>query len=275
MKFCYVDESGMGSEPFAVMVGVIVDAQRMHVTKNDWQTLLDTLSKICDKEVKEFHTREFYKGNGIWRSIDGQMRSRIISAVLGWFKNRKHEVTFTSVIKGAFLADHKSDAKLKDLKSMWCFMGLHLMLTVQKHFQSKPKNKGNTVFVFDSEVREETRFGELVNNPPPWTNDYYGKKNKTPPLDQIIDVPYYGKSEDVRLIQVADLIAYLLRIYAELKENKRTASYPDEDKKLDSWIQKINSFSLPVGTRYPAKARNEATEIFYRYAPDSLCTIGR
>lgn len=178
MKFCYVDESGMGSEPFAVMVGVLVDVHRMHVTKIDWQDLLKTLSGVCGKEVKEFHTRDFYRGNGIWRSIDGQMRPAIISAVLDWFKNRKHEVAFTSVIKEAFLADHKGDAKLKELKSIWCFMGLHLMLTVQKYFQSKPKNKGNTIFVFDSEVREETRFGELVNNPPLWTNDYYGKKKE-------------------------------------------------------------------------------------------------
>jgi len=31
MKFCYLDESGIGDEPYAVMVGIIVDAQRMHV----------------------------------------------------------------------------------------------------------------------------------------------------------------------------------------------------------------------------------------------------
>lgn len=33
MKFCYVDESGTGDEPYAVMVGIVVDTQRMHVTK--------------------------------------------------------------------------------------------------------------------------------------------------------------------------------------------------------------------------------------------------
>jgi hypothetical protein len=73
MKFCYVDESGTGDEPFAVMVGVLVDAQRMHVTKGAWQDLLRLLSEICCKEVTEFHTRDFYKGNGVWRTISGDI----------------------------------------------------------------------------------------------------------------------------------------------------------------------------------------------------------
>ena len=59
MKFCYIDESGTGNEPFAVMVGIIVDAQRMHVTKSDWADLLNILSNIVNREVNEIHTRDF------------------------------------------------------------------------------------------------------------------------------------------------------------------------------------------------------------------------
>jgi len=43
MKFCYIDESGTGDEPYAVMIGVIVDSSRMHVTKKDWAELLSIL----------------------------------------------------------------------------------------------------------------------------------------------------------------------------------------------------------------------------------------
>ncbi len=43
VKFCYCDESGTGDEPLAMMVGVIVDAQRMHCTKHDWESLLSSL----------------------------------------------------------------------------------------------------------------------------------------------------------------------------------------------------------------------------------------
>lgn len=33
MKLCYCDESGTGNEPVAVMVGIVVDTKRMHLTK--------------------------------------------------------------------------------------------------------------------------------------------------------------------------------------------------------------------------------------------------
>jgi len=275
MKFCYIDESGTGNEPFAVMVGILVDAQRMHVTKSDWQTLLKTLSDILKKEVKEFHTRDFYRGNSVWRGLDGAMRTQIISAVLSWFKDRKHQVIFSGIEKKPYLKDKTSNPKIKDLKSIWCFMGLHLMLTVQKHMQNEQRNKGNTVFIFDNEMREQTRFAELVTNPPDWSDDYYGKKKGASSLDQVVDVPYYADSEDVHLIQIADLMAYLLRIYTEIKEKIRSETYPEEEKRLDTWIEQIGSFSLPVSTRYPARSRNQATEIFYKYAPDSLRRIGR
>ena len=97
MKFCYFDESGTGDEPYAVMAGVIVDGARMRVTKTDWEALLSVLSKKIGKQVKEFHSKDFYGGNGVWKGLDGNLRARVISAVLEWLKERKHKVTFCAV----------------------------------------------------------------------------------------------------------------------------------------------------------------------------------
>lgn len=275
MQFCYVDESGTGNEPFAIMVGVIVNANRMHVTKNHWSDLLNTLSDICKRKIHEFHTRDFYKGNKQWRRLDGKTRSRIISAILDWLKRRKHKIIFSGIDKSMFKREKRTNSKLKDLKSIWCFMGLHLMLSAQKCFQNYKSNKGNIIFIFDNQVCEKTRFGFLVNKPPVWTNTYYGKKTNTLPFNQIVDVPYYGNSEEVHLIQVADLIAYLLRIYVEFKEKAKFKDYLDEEVKIDAWVKKIVSFSLPVASRYPVREKNEATEIFFKYTPESLSKLGR
>ena len=57
MKLCYCDESGTGKEPIAVMVGVVVDSQRMHITKEDWDELLNHLSDIVGVQLDEIHTR--------------------------------------------------------------------------------------------------------------------------------------------------------------------------------------------------------------------------
>jgi len=98
MKFCYFDESGTGHEPFAVMVGVIVDTQRMHLTKTDWSELLETFSKIIGKKVDELHTREFYRGNGIWRNSNtGPIRAKIILAILEWLNKEDNRTKQASV----------------------------------------------------------------------------------------------------------------------------------------------------------------------------------
>jgi hypothetical protein len=57
MKFCYLDESGTGQEPIAVMAGVVTDDTRMRVTKHHWSNLLQNLSEIICRTIQEIHTR--------------------------------------------------------------------------------------------------------------------------------------------------------------------------------------------------------------------------
>jgi hypothetical protein len=275
VKFCYVDESGTGSEPFAVMVGVIVDAQRMHITKYDWQDLLRQMSEVLDRDIKEFHARDFYRGNGPWRDIDGETRSEIIESILSWLINRKHSITFVGVDKELFNRNKTRDRNLLSFHSFWCFMGMHLILTVQKHYQKDPKNKGNTVFIFDEEVREKLDFVRLLKNPPSFVDEYYSREEGQERLDQIIDVPYYGDSKDVNLLQIADLVAYVLRLHVELEEGRRSPEYVGENENIQAWIEQIISISLPASTRYLAKGKDHCSELFCKYAPETLMSLGR
>ena len=100
MKFCYLDESGTGEEPIAVMAGVITDATRMRVTKTHWANLLQRLSEIIGRSIQEIHTRDFYSGNSPWRELDGIQRADIITAIFNWLQERKHSVVFAAVDKG-------------------------------------------------------------------------------------------------------------------------------------------------------------------------------
>jgi hypothetical protein len=275
MKFCYLDESGTGSERFAIMASVIVDATRMHVTKSDWDSLLVKLSKIVGREVKEFHSRDFYRGNSCWRNLKGAQRAEIISAIFEWLKSRRHAINFSGVDKTKFYAAKDIEPKLSIFHSVWCFLGLHQILTIQKVSQRFGKNKGNTVFIFDNEIREQTHFAKLIKSAPEWVHLYYSVNKRKIPFDQIIDVPYYGDSEDVNLIQVADLMAYLLRRYVEIKENVVPPQYHDEKEKIELWVNNMVKLCLPVSTRYPSVGRDACSEVFYTYAPASLVELGR
>lgn len=273
MKFCYLDESGTGHEPFAVMVGIIVDSHRMHLTKKDWADLLLKLSRKLGKEIKEFHTREFYRGNGPWRGLPGNERAEIIDLMLQWLKERKHKITFCAVDKEAYFKDVKINPRLKEFHSLWCFMAFHQTLVIQKHFQKEEKTKGNTVLIFDREVMEEKSFCSLIFNPPTWTDYYYNKDKKQDRLDQIVDVPYFGDSEQVHLLQVADLIAYFIRLYLEIVKGTSNESYVGELEFLKSFIEKVKSISLPTSTRYLSKGRDECSELFFQLAPTEITKI--
>ncbi len=270
MKLCYCDETGTGEEPFAVLLGVIVDASRMHVTKSDWAAFLADLSVKIGHEFKELHTRNFYSGAGIWKGLSGTQRAEAIDLFIDWFAERKHHVVFSAVDKatyGKFRADGKVPA---EVDSVWRAMGFHVALAIQKHFQCERKNKGNTIFVFDEEVKEETRFHEIVLNPPPWSETYYSKPKKKLPLDQLVDAPYFADSKNVGMLQVADFLAYFVRRHIEIVEGAVPEKYAGEGAKVGNWFAKIKARTIPYQNMYPRRGRCETAEFFWSLAPESI-----
>jgi len=275
MKFCYVDESGLGSEPFLVMAGVVADAQRMHVTKEDWTEVLGILSEVTGRTIHEFHTKDFYAGNGPWRGMDGNHRAQVIGAILGWWGDRRHHVAFSGIDKAAHAVKLAEGTLLKGCETAWRTAALHVILSVQKHHQHLKKNKGHTMLLFDREVKEEAALSALIANPPGWTDEYYDRDRKQAPLDQIVDVPFFGDSKEVLLVQVADLISYVLRRYTEIREGKTQEHYKGESARLTEWVELVEQRCFPVSTRWPSKGLTEPDEIFRDLAPASLRNIGR
>src|SRR5262249_41590143 len=190
MKFCYVDESGMGSEPFLVMSGVVVDGQRMHVTKDDWGAILKLASDVCGRRLREFHTRECYAGNGPWRGTDGKNRAEVLDFILKWRAERKHHVTFLVIDKDEYRKIQDADRLPEGCETPWRTAALHVVLTPQKHHQSLCKNKGHTVFLFDRESQEESALARLIATPPAWMDHCYGRRRKDESLSQVIDGPF-------------------------------------------------------------------------------------
>lgn len=274
MKFCYFDESGMGDEPYLVVAGIIVDATRMHVTKDAWADFLAYLSKAAGRRVDEFHSREFYRGNGVWHGTDGVRRARIIEAVLKWVENRKHKCVFSGIDKGEYKEKLKGDERLGQFKSMWCAAAMHCTLQIQKRHQSEAKTKGHSVLIFDREVSEETALSEFINTPPKWIDTFYDRGKKQTALDQVVDVPFFADSKHILLAQVADLFAYILRTSAEIQDELLEEKYKGEGKKMEDWTKRIAGIALPRSSRYPAKGRCNAAQLFWDLAPVPIRDLG-
>lgn len=282
MKFCYVDESGYGNEPIFVMAGIITDVSRMHMTKREWQLILEALSSIIEKPITEFHTRHFYRGNGIWHDLDGPQRRRVMDFLLGWLKNRHHTLAFTAIDKAKACAQDwtgKEQFLKKRKLNYWLLGALHFLLCIQKEHQTLPKTKGHTLLILDHEVREEVGFTELVLSPPEWTDTYYSydrgsrRKDNPPPLSHIVDVPYFVDSRYVGMLHVADLLAYLIRHYAELASKYTEPAYAGEKSVISDWMKQIAQFMLPDRNRWVARGACECATLFRDVAPDVLLRV--
>jgi hypothetical protein len=275
MKICYCDESGIGDEPVAVMAGVVVDSQRMHVTKEHWEQLLSDLSEIVKRKVTEFHTREFYPGRGVWSDLDGESRSEVITAIAQWLNDRKHHVVFSAVNKVELQKSIEAGKIPKEVRTVWRFIGLHLVLSVQREFQKHEKTKGHTIFIFDNEKQEEMIFSDLIKNPPNWSDTYYSRTKKDDSLSHIVDVPYFADSRHVALIQVADFLAFFMRRFIEIADGHTNEKYDGEFKKLESWVKLISSRVITTSSIYPSRGRCECAEMFHSHAPRAAHLIAK
>jgi hypothetical protein len=279
MKFVYLDESGTGGEPIAVMAGVITDAYRMRPTKEHWEGLLAYLSEeLIGKEVTEIHTHEFYRGNGIWRGIDGPQRTAIIDVIFQWLADRKHHVIFTAVDTNKFRDEHKGTDFSHDLEGLWQFLAFHVTLSLQKCMQGakrggtkrKKESKNNSLLIFDHQHREQKKFTELLLNPPEWSRTYYGKVKHQDDLAKIVDIPHFVDSKQVGMIQLADFISFFLRKYFEIENGFEEESYDGELDKLREWYELIESRCLCLSNTFPKRGRCETAEYFYNFIPESL-----
>jgi len=270
MKLCYCDETGTGEEPFAVLLGVVVDASRMHVTKDDWVNFLAQLSEMVGQEFQELHTRNFYSGSGIWKNLSGEQRSDAIDFFIDWFADRKHHVVFSAIDKAQHKAMQDNGYIPEEIDTVWKAMGFHVALAVQRNFQSVAKNKGNTIFIFDEEVKEETRFQQLMLKPPAWSDSYYGRQKKQKRLCQLVDAPFFADSKNVGLLQVADFLAYFIRRHIEISEDAVPAKYDGEAEKVAGWFEKIKARSIPYQSMYPKQQRCETADLFWNLAPECI-----
>jgi hypothetical protein len=202
--------------------------------------------------------------------MDGAQRSQVLEAIFKWMADRKHDVVYSSVVRETYHQNFALHNIPDELNTLWRFLGFHLVLSVQRAYQGKKKNKGNTLFVFDQEHKEQMRFTDVLMRPPDWSDEYYSRNNKQEQLDQVVDVPYFGDSQDVSLIQLADVCSFFLRRYAEIKSGAVPEKYAGEEEKVSHWMEIFASRSIGHPFIYPKKGRSTSEDLFFQNAPAAI-----
>jgi hypothetical protein len=167
------------------------------------------------------------------------------------------------------------EADRKTRTNPWLASGLHVALQIQKHYQSREKNKGNTFLIFDDNKREAESLTELIWSPPDWTDTFYSRRKRQDQLDQIIDTTFSIRSHHAGLVQVADLYAFIFCRYAELLEYKSAEEWKGERNLVETYVHQLVPRLLPRSARWPRRAGGcVCAEFFNAVAPRSLMEIG-
>ena len=156
MKFCYADESGVGSD-VTVVAGIVVDAVRLHRARLDWDDLLEDLRNSVKGDLLELKGRDLYRGNEDWRQVDGGERTQVIDRIIRFMREKKHDLTFGAVHRDN-LVSARANFALDGFeeRDAWSIAAMHLIFGVQKNYQSEQRNKGNTIFVLTKQRLERS-----------------------------------------------------------------------------------------------------------------------
>ena len=265
MYLCYVDESGYTgkkydeNQPIQVMVGVLVDFYRFHRTDNQFKEIFNIVKQNIP--VKEIKGQEIYRGRKSWSKINHKIRDKVIDYYLNWVSERKHKIII-SVIDNKKFFDLKTSGSytefFESLPYPWILSAFHISLVIQKENRKKKKNKGKTLLIFDEEDTFEDKLQNLIFEPPNFIDDFveFDQKQEKYRLNQILDSAYFVKSHYSSIAQVADILAFLLKIFFELKTGKKE-KYNGEKAKIENWISKIKPLLIKYSKVYPKNKKKD------------------
>jgi len=269
--FAYVDETGLdATSPVMVMVGIIVNGERLARTQDDLSGIFSTLGGITTGYLKELKSKTLLSGTGVWGGVPGEKRRKVVSDLCSWLCDRKHDLALAAIDKQRFSAQPPDDAQLANI---WQAGACHIALQLQRAHQSKGGSKGRTVLVFDDNKQETANFSDLIYSPPPWTDSYYDRPKKKPPLFEMIDTPFAVKSHQVGLVQVADVFAAIFRRYAQLAEYNLPEKYSGEIEHYREWAEVLAIRLLGRAHRWPKRSRSDCAQWYNSVAPASLVAL--
>jgi hypothetical protein len=205
MYLLYIDESGdphgwSAQKNFVLGALAVHEGQVYRISK-----LLDDIQNhyYPDRAVPiGFHATEVRGGRGIFRELRPNIREQLMTEIYQCITNSKFPtlIAFATVMDASFAKN--PDQVLHDTFQDVC-QRFNMFLVRQFNF-GQP-NKG--LLIIDAAHQE--RYRQLVADFKRVGTDYQG------PLTNLIDIPYFARGHDTRMVQLADFCAYAVFRYYE------------------------------------------------------------
>ncbi len=229
MYVFYADESGFSKgsdleadQPITVVAGVLIDLTKLPKAIRIFDETLRIINQgNPEKPITELKFSDIRQGKGVFRKNFPKIEARadLLKSVIEEFEREiAFKIFYTAVVDEKFM-----EAKKNDMYSRYVKQALHhpylcaayrVLVLLEKHQRAKKNNKGKTFVIFDEQNTFRDRLEQLVSSP------IHGK-----PFEQIFDTVYFGKSHYSKLIQIADLIAGMLRYYFWREYTNKTGDY--------------------------------------------------
>ncbi len=260
MYLCYSDESGYcGSrfdpnQPIMVMAGIIPNIYNYHKSDAEFREIFNIINRQIPLE--EIKGEQIYRGRGSWNIVRPKLRDRVIEFYLNWINKRPHKLIISAVDNKKYFEFVKNNPNSPFSKILTCpylFSALHIALVVQKKNKAHEKNKGKTLLIFDEQHQYDDLLTDILFNPPDFIDNFisFNPKKDNSRLSQVIDTAFFVKSHHSSMAQVVDIVAFLMRLYLELKYYNSKEAYKDETQKIEAWINSIYPSFIPLNSVYP------------------------
>lgn len=251
-----------GDSDFVVTVGLMLDAtSKLTKVTREWEDLQRGLVKSVGGGMVELKGSKLYEGAGKWKKLPRD-RHEVIDELITWLCDSGFKIAIAAVDKSVDLDD-----TLAPVTSHELLAAFHVALQVQKANQGKKRNKGVTFLVLDeSKVRDSLI--ALISEPPAWADAYYRRGKKAEAFDTLIHTSFFVRSEDIALVQLADLVAYIYRRILHLEA--RGEAFDGEGEWLSKWQKDLDGRLLPTSARYPKNKAPDQAKTIAGLAPQIL-----
>lgn len=261
MYFCYVDESGHcgtkfdPNQPVEVLVGVVSDATKIHKTNREHSGFLKELLHKHGIEVSELKSAQIFRGRKEWSSVAPELRKQIFKDLLKWVNNRSCKLIVCPIDSAKFFELKKQGHEIANkLHFPYEAGSLNVILSLQRMKYGVQNNKGKTVVIFDEEGEHDKRLIKLLSDDLTYTDAFTqieiprSKKKQTEleRLCQVIDIPFFSKSEHSQLIQIADLVAFVVSRYIQLKSFGIAPAFDDELAVIEEFYFGVKDSLVPA-----------------------------
>lgn len=214
MYIFYADESGFSKgsgfekeQPITVVAGILIDLTKLTKAIRVFDGILEKINQGEQTHpITELKFADIRQGKYPYKKNFPKVEKRadlLRDIILAFEQEIAFKIIYTAIDDALFLESKLKQTILKtELHHPYLCAAYRVLAKIEKYQAAKSNNKGKTFVVFDEQNSFQGNLERLIAAP------LHCKR-----FEQIFDTVYFGKSQHSKLIQIADLIAGIIRYY--------------------------------------------------------------